>query len=248
MGIHSRCALGGALALAALSLGGGPAPAAERRPPVLGLFRDMRLGVHARRALNADGDLKKLNLAVRVDGGEATIWGPIPSAELERRAVALLEEVRGIRRVRSELYVVSGAGQPKQSLLDLLPPPTVVQVASPDRDRGELRRDLLTPAETTSGRREQTSIGPSLPRLDGPRPVRRPAQSERRAEARPAGRSLVEAIEDLRRGQRRFDGIRFAVQGAVVRLWADDVPEEDVEAFTRAVRAVPGVRDVKPGG
>jgi osmotically-inducible protein OsmY len=241
MGKKLRQAVAGTLAVLGL---GAPAAAAEpaRPGPILGMFRDMRLGVHARRALHADPELKKLNLTVKVEDGAATLWGPVPSADLERRALALLEEVPGIQRVRSELYVVPGAGQPKKILFDLLPPPIVVQVASPDRDTGELKRDLMTPAETTSGRSQ-----PNLPRLDGPRPIRDGPSAEGRAQARPEGRSLVEVIEELRRGNRRYDGIHLAVRGGVVCVWAEEVAEENVEAFARAVRAVPGVKEVKHG-
>jgi hypothetical protein len=242
MGKRARCALFGALLVALCP--GGLARAADSAG-VRGLFRDMRLGVQARRALAADEGLKKLNLTVRVENGEATVWGPVPSSELERRAVALLGEVNGIRRVRSELYIVPGAGEPAPALLALLPPPTVVQVASPDRDTGELKRDLLTPAATTSGGGRETGPAPlSVPRLDGPRPVRG-AQVEHSDVTRPPGPSLVEVIEELRRADRRYDGIRFTVRGGVVRVSADDVAEEDVEAFSRAVRAVPGVKEVK---
>src|SRR3569623_9259 len=49
-------------------------------------------------------DLGRRNLGVSVEDGVATVRGPVPSDAEGRRAVALLEGVRGIRSVRPVFY------------------------------------------------------------------------------------------------------------------------------------------------
>src|SRR5262245_17610969 len=65
---------------------------------------DARVTLRARRALAKDRLLKELNLGVRVHYGVATLWGPVPSAELAARAVRLVGKVEGVHQVRDELF------------------------------------------------------------------------------------------------------------------------------------------------
>src|SRR5262245_29607657 len=54
-----------------------PPPPAE----AVRLINDAALTVRARRQVNADKDLHRLNLGVRVTRGVAVVWGPMPSAD-----------------------------------------------------------------------------------------------------------------------------------------------------------------------
>src|SRR5947209_4184529 len=122
---------GGLLLMSTVPLSATEAPS---RPPAaaLGLIRDLRLTVVARREFQHDRVLGPLNLGVQVRNGVATVWGPVPSVEVARQAVARLEAINGIFEVRSELQLRRPAEKP---LLPELGIPTRVpariQVAKP---------------------------------------------------------------------------------------------------------------------
>jgi hypothetical protein len=122
-------AAGLALALSAL-----PATAVNEppRPPqsALNKIRDLTATVRARRALQDDPALARLNLGVEVDNGVATVWGPVPSIAVGRVAAAKLEGLKGVTRVKSNFYVE----ERRDPLLDLVRtggPPERVEVAKP---------------------------------------------------------------------------------------------------------------------
>src|SRR5262249_12700700 len=86
----------GAEAEAAPKLAIAPGTAAPTPAPSL---RDMGLAVHVRGALMEDAELASYNVGVKVRDGVAVLWGPLPSAELQRRALKRAEEVRGVLSV-----------------------------------------------------------------------------------------------------------------------------------------------------
>jgi hypothetical protein len=162
-------------------------------------LRDIRLTVHARRALAEDKTLARLNLGVKVRAGVATLRGPVPSADHIRRAVRTLEQVPGIHEVRSELYV-SPTATPDDPLL-VLPlrpdPPTSTQSASPDRVSGSLgtltgRRPAALPGrEDTPPGRERQQAGSGQPSAPGVLP---PFGNTPVAELAPAARNPVSLL------------------------------------------------------
>jgi hypothetical protein len=91
-----------ALCLAALALVEPvPAPAGEAATA----DRDGRLALRARQALLKDPALAPLNLGVSVDHRVATLWGPVPSAALARRAAECVRGIPGLVAVVNELRV-----------------------------------------------------------------------------------------------------------------------------------------------
>src|SRR5262245_37237540 len=93
----------------ALALSTLPARAVDEppRPPTsaLGKIRDLAATVRARRLLEEDRVLRPLNLGVSVDNGVVSVWGPVPSQEVARLAVAKLETIRNVTEVRSNFYL-----------------------------------------------------------------------------------------------------------------------------------------------
>ncbi len=97
---------------------------------------DIQLTTEARQSLNADKRLAPLNLGVTVTGGIATLFGPIPSEELSRRAEARVRVVSGLQNVRNELHVAetdfrdlrrhSKSGEKAESALQKVPEPILV--------------------------------------------------------------------------------------------------------------------------
>ncbi len=67
--------------------------------------RDLMLTILARRTLLLDAELGPLNVGVRVRYRVATLWGPVPSAELGFKAEQRLRALVELLEVRSELIV-----------------------------------------------------------------------------------------------------------------------------------------------
>src|SRR5207244_6667106 len=67
--------------------------------------QDLRYTLLARETLLADKELAPLDLGVRVRNRVVTLWGPVPSAALARRAVARLARLPEFSEVRNELCV-----------------------------------------------------------------------------------------------------------------------------------------------
>jgi hypothetical protein len=81
---------------------------------------DMRLAMEARKSLNADEKLAALNLGVMVRNGEATLYGPVPSEELARRAELRVRVVGGLRNVFNDLHVAPPDDPVLKKLADAL--------------------------------------------------------------------------------------------------------------------------------
>ena len=67
--------------------------------------RDVLHTLQARRLLVDDPELAALNLGVRVRNRVATLWGPVPSAELSFKAEIRLRALVELVEVRNELFV-----------------------------------------------------------------------------------------------------------------------------------------------
>jgi BON domain len=83
--------------------------------------RDMMLTLQARRALLRDPVLGPLNLGVHIRNRVATLWGPVPSAELGFKAELCLRGLVEVVEVRNDL-LVTGEGAAAQTLPSPLPP------------------------------------------------------------------------------------------------------------------------------
>lgn len=254
--------------LLGLALSGAiPAAAVEAppRPPAsaIGLIRDMRLTVLARRALAEDRDLAPYRLGVEVREGIATVWGDVPSDAVSRKARERLQAISGIHGVRSDL--IAGSVQ-KRELAELsvpsrVPPRIVVEAAKPDPRTGAIRK-----------RQQAVVVGGDVPRAvkpgDLPDPRAQPLPEEKpqravvllppsavrrdraeaardEAEAQP-GETLSEAVERVRASDRRFRFIPVEVSGGTVIIGRGD--EEGVTALREALRRVRGVREVVLSG
>lgn len=121
---------------ALLALTGVALAAEPSRPPAeaLGLIRDLRLTILARRALQADVALKDHNLGVEVRRGVAHVWGPISSPDLAHRVVSRLGAIDGVLSVRTELHSgrpATDSGHRALKVGTLPPGPIVVPPAIP---------------------------------------------------------------------------------------------------------------------
>jgi hypothetical protein len=235
--------------LATLTLCGWCADAAGQsgRPP-LGDLHNCRLTLEARQALLEDKTLAALNVGVSVRNGTATLWGPIASQELARRAAQAVRKVQGIVDVRSDLRI-----EPVAPAMDFV----VLPVAEPPSRQAEPLREVarrwpgellarpgdsrwLTDSqprqrEEWTAPREAVPIMPSLV-VPSPPPVPAPGS--------PGASSLLIQIDQLRQRDARYRDIRLQVRGGVVHLSGTVYRGDDVYEFARAVARLPGVARV----
>ena len=225
------------LALSAL-----PARAIDEppRPPAsaLGKIRDLAATVRARRLLQEDRVLKTLNLGVSVENGVVRVWGPIPSAEVGRQAVAKLETLKNITEVKPNFYLTDNrplpAGPERLEGLGGFSPPTQVEAAKPEIETGR----LPVPQEPI--------VSSAGPKLLAPRP-------STAAPAKPAAAvvnlpkpaaSLDDRVREARQSEARFRAIAVEVRGQVVLVRQGGSPGRDVMDLVQKLRHIRGVSDV----
>jgi hypothetical protein len=246
----------GVVAACSAVFGGDETPSGRGTPAALPVERDVKLALKARRVLQEDEDFKDLNLGVRVLGSVIVLWGPVPSADAERKAVRLLRTVPGVREVRSEAYLAADKKVEPIRVPAETAPPTKTQSASPGEPPapgGQLtgrtpvlvlppsgRAGAAGPAEPKEAPAPApVTLGPPVTLLA---PVLTPAPQA--ANPPPAADSLVAAVERLRQGNERFRQVRVEVEGSAVFVLSGSAPAEHVMAFARALSALSGVERV----
>jgi len=116
--------------------------------------RDFQLTVHARQVLAEIPGLAGLNIGIRVRRGVLTLWGPIPDRKIVFLLIARMENLKGISRVISELYIGSGGegvqaftvltNREPMQLTDARTPPNSAETLP--RTEGSLSRVLRMPS------------------------------------------------------------------------------------------------------
>jgi hypothetical protein len=223
------------------------------------LDRDTLLTVAARRALLRDLQLKSLNVGVSVRQGTAVLWGPIPSAQLEQRAVAQVRQVVGVTAVRSELEIV-----PRDVLLESLAPDPVKsplgELTSRPREAPEAATPLRSavtllppvPVKPPPAPQEPPAVllrpipRPTLPVEPSPTsPVVPPSEPPSRPAPSNGPSSLLLAIAQVRQSDEHYRRVQVEVRGGVVTLRRGvGARNEDVMALARAVSRLAGVERV----
>ena len=235
--------LGGMGLLGPPSLAAAPAAQPAAAPPSL---RDARLAMNARQALARDEQLARLNIGISVRQGVATIWGPVPSEAVARRAVERLREVKGLLEVRSQLYLKEDlepaprpSGQPP--LLPLEPPAVGALLGR----RGDV---APAPGETLRFPRDGADLRTTP--YGEEQPVRSPASvvsllpPVSPAETDAARDGLSPAIEQLWRSDLRYRVIRPQVQGGVVYLHGMAARREEMLDLAERIARLAGVERV----
>jgi hypothetical protein len=242
-------ACAGAILVTAAEPPAGTPPAAASRDS----YRDLQLSVHSRRAICDDETLAELNIGVRVRDGVATLWGPVPSADVIPKAVKRVEGVQGVLGVRTELYVVVPEKKIEPLLQDL-EKPMLSESASPNPESGSI--------SPLTGRDEKASVvypasGPRSPfpgvELGGPVPLpatatQPPAPNRKETPAAPPApprkEDLAAALLRVRGSDPRFRTLRAELRGATVIISGNDERAGDVMAMARVVSRLPGVERV----
>ncbi len=201
-----------------------PAPAAPDGA------RDLEIEVRARHLLLTDAELAPFNLGVTVRNGVAVVSGPVSSPELRAKALKKIENVRGVFKVESDMYVARDAGQwlSPPGIRQLPDAPVHTSSAMPDLRTGKMP---LFPSEFAVKRPSEPPAAPKLVTLLTPVAV--PDDSA----------DLGSVIERIRKGDERYRLIQYDVKGGAIYLRGSARPE-NVMAFARALSNVPGVEHV----
>lgn len=193
--------------------------------------KDLAIETKIRRALRQDSELRPLNLSVHVSGGIAKLSGPVPAAELQKRAIKIAGHVDGVLTVSGKDLYISTAEQNGNRLSIRIQedPPTQTRAASPLTPAGETGRQITLLAPEMTAPRARV---PEAARLTAnPHPVS-PAVA------------IAAAIENLRQREARYQQLRARVRDTTVYIFAGDTASEDVMTFAQAVRRLPGVQHV----
>jgi len=213
------------------------------------LSRDLLHTVAVRRALFEDKDLAPLNLGVKVRNRVATLWGPVPSHELARRAVELLRKLPDLIDVRNELHVEGGAERPlflPEMAPERLRPPAIPQPPGPP---GILAKwpaydPTSVIAQPNPIAWQHVPPGPKDPRIPDDRefdvvmsalPVPPPSE--------PIAKLLPQAIYDLQK-EKRFSQIRIEMKDDIVYLGGDSEQTQSIYELARIISRLAGVQRV----
>jgi len=227
-------------------------------PPAIGAGADLRHELLARQALLNDRVLAPLNLGVRVHKHVAVLWGPVPSADLGRRAVEVLKQLPELIEVQNELHV----RPPEEAPPDVppLPPPlrplplqdgprppapstgilTRHSTPLPQASPAPVEPPPWTPPDQAAFAPRQNA-GPLLPFIDIPRP------STAATAASDQGEWLIEAVTRVQRSNPRFRQLRPEVRGRTVRLDGTVQRWDDAQELARRLTHLPGVEHVVLG-
>jgi osmotically-inducible protein OsmY len=187
------------------------------------------------RTLRKDAQLGPLNLGVHVAGGTAKLTGPVPTAELKKRAITIAKNVEGVLAVQSrDLYVSSSdQGRKRMSVLIQDDPAAQTRAASPPLPSND------------GGRPSRNEITLLAPEIAAPPPrVGEAARLTANPRSVSPAVSLASAVEQLRQREARYQQIRARVQGTTVFVLPGDAADENAMMFAQAVRRLPGVEHV----
>ncbi len=231
-----------ALTAALFAATAGPPRAAEPTAPPLPekklTFRDIQLTVHARQALADDPVLGPANLGVRVQENIAVLWGPVPTEEVRRRAVEVVKKVKGVFNVRdADVYVdVPPPSVPAPVRTPLPPPPpdgpTRTESASPD------------PATGTIGALTGRPAAEAPPVVLGA-PTAMGDKAPARTVAAAPPEDLAGLLLRARLAEARFQAVDYRLEGDAVVLRPGAGRPEDVMAFARAIKHLPGLSRIE---
>lgn len=204
--------------------------------------KDIEIVARIRLALRQNAQLQPLNLGVQMSGGVASLSGPVPTEELKKRAISIVQRVEGVLSVSAKDLYISTSDRPSRGLTVFIQEerPTQTRSASP----GSLSSAVGSFDSRLPARNNQHI--PSLTRECTAPAVRAPEAARLTAHPHPTSpsESISVALEQLRRRDTRYQQIRTRVEGTTVFVFPADASSEEAMTFAQAVRRLPGVQHV----
>jgi osmotically-inducible protein OsmY len=204
-------------------------------------MRELLLTIEVRKVLLDDAELGPLNLGVKFEGRVATLWGPVPSPAIKRRAEEALKKFPYISDVRNQLHV------PVDDITTFMPAHTWTdgwlknESTTTPPAREPKAGGALAGQSTDETRRQEperrSAYTAMSPKADLPTPVR-PAVDLDSPEA------LQRKVVDLQRSNERYHGIRVRVLARDVFLIAESSRAAAMYEMAQTVRRLPGVAQV----
>ena len=256
-----------ALGLAAfVSLTSAAEPPASAAPGL----SDVVLARSALSALDAEAELKGVNLVVSVVNGVAVIGGPVPSVAIAERAEQVVRKVRGMKEVRNTCFISSGpdpllkavadkAGSslpPRPAISDLpgvlsnqvpppvspFPPNTSVAATNANSTVVALKPPLSVPG---AGNILGAPVGPAGTNTSTPVVPPVPATAPGQLTGSTTG--VLSAVNDVRKTEARFASLTVELQNGVLVVAGSAPRPSDAWDFARKLQQVPGVSRVAVG-
>jgi hypothetical protein len=207
---------------------------------------DLKLVNKAQTALTQVPELNGFLLGVEVKDRVAVVFGTLPSAELDRRAVDVLKKIPDFRAVRSDVRIdpekkpFVEPGSPSRFRPDAYPPyqstiPTGSLMKGPPK--GE-------PPSTDHRRADAAPLAWQYAPGQGPRDEPAPTPAAGNGNVVAVDLSLDQAILVIRQGNPRFAGVRHELRSRVVSLSGTVATWDDVMDLARAISRLPGVERV----
>jgi hypothetical protein len=211
-------------------------------------------------ALDADPDLKNLNLIVSVVDRVAVIGGPVPTPRHSRRAEEIVRSVEGIAEVRNNCFVALGPDPLLRAVAErmgssLPPRPTMYQI--PGVLTNYFTPDSADPRPTNPG----NAVAAAAPRATVV--VRKPAGEAGLlgAPVPPAGAGQVaapvphnspailtgnadrvlSAANELKKQEPRFSNLTVELRGSILVIGGTAPAASDAWDFAKLAQSIPGV-------
>jgi hypothetical protein len=261
--LRSLAAAAGLAGFASIAVGADSAPPASA---AAGLS-DIVLARSALAALDAEAELRGVNLVVSVVDGVAVIGGPVPNAAISRRAERIVRAVEGMKDVRNTCFVSTGpdpllkavavkAGPmlPPRPVMGELPgvlgnqPPAPVSpfpsntvVAAAETDSTVVVRKPALPAGGPS-----SILGAPVGPAEAPHSPSTPSTAPGTLTSIPAG-GILAAAGEMRKSEGRYANLTVELQGGVLVVGGSAPRAADAWDFAQKLRQMPGVSRVAVG-
>lgn len=239
-----------ALLAVSVALGLGPRSAATEPPPL----SDVILARNVLAALDADAQLKGVNLVVSVVDRVAVIGGPVGNADLGRKAEKLVRGVGGIADVKNRCYVEAEPDPFLKAVAERLgsaprPPTADLPALVPPLRTG-------TPAAVVPPPKADEEVVVARKPAAGPSGIlgspTGPAKTESLKPAAvltglPKGGDMLASAESIRKADWRFASLALEQRGGVLVIGGTAPRATDAWDFAESLRQVPGVTRVVVG-
>lgn len=250
----------------------GMAPAAEPTPPASAApsLPDVVLARSALTALDAEAELKGVNLVVSVVNGVAVIGGPVPSAAIAKRAEQIVRKVEGMKEVRNTCFVSSGpdpllkaiaektGSLPPRPIMGELPailgnPSTPPMSPFPQGGKvviGNADSTVVArkPALSSSGAAGLLGapVGPAEPNTSSPVIPPASAAAPGQLTGSTAG-GVLAAANEMKRTEARFANLTIELRDGTLVVGGSAPLASDGWDFAKKIQHVPGVSRVVVG-